>query len=106
MTMTKAELEQQLQRAVEFGNEMIEYLEEMRDDPVIAAYRARMRDISRPFISSPTPTDPLNDLLDDEGEWDCFVGELQRAGVVDKELMAIDNRDSLVMQKDCQAKGD
>ena len=96
--MTKAELEQKLQRAVDFGNEMSEYLEGMHGDPVIAAYRAKMRDVSRPFISSPTPPDPLDDLLGDEGAWDIFVGELQRAGVVDKELMAIDSSDTLVVK--------
>lgn len=95
--MTKAELEQQLQRAVDFGNEMVDYLEGMRDDPVIAAYRAKMRDMARPFISSPNPPEPLDRLLGDEGEWDIFVGELQRAGVVDKELMALDTHDMLVL---------
>lgn len=104
--MTKVELEHQLQRAIDFGNVMIEYLEGMHDDPVIAAYRAKMRDVSRPFISSPTPPDPLDDLLGDEGEWDIFVSELQRAGVVDKELMAIDSHDTLVVQGVGKDKGD
>lgn len=104
--MTKTELEQKLQRAIEFGNEMAEHLEGMHDNPVIAAYRTQIRDISRPFISSPIPPDPLDSLLGDEGEWDVFVGELQRAGVVDKELMAIDEADTLVMQKVGEDEGE
>lgn len=105
MSLTKAELEQQLQRAVDFGNEMVEHLGAMRDDPVIAAYRAELRYISRPFISSPLPSDPLDALLGDEGQWDTFVGELQGAGVVDKELMALDKEDTMVMQETSEDEG-
>ncbi len=88
--LTKRELEERLQQAVDFGNEMAEELEGMRKDDVIAAYRRVVREASIPSAWVQAGPDPLDDLLDDEGRWDCFVGELQRAGVVDKELMSAD----------------
>jgi len=84
--LTKRELEACLRQAVDFGNEMAEALDGMRKDDVIAAYRKVVREASVPFAWVKTGPDPLDDLL--EGRWDCFVGGLQRAGVIDKELMS------------------
>ena len=90
--MTKKQLEEELQKAVEFGNEMVEHLCIMRDDEVISTYRRVRRGLAVPYLSMATDAenhDPIADLCADDGPWDCFVGELQRAGVVDKDLMAI-----------------
>lgn len=86
--LTKRELEARLQQAVDFGNEMADELDGMRCDDVVAAYRKVVREASIPFAWAKAGPDPLNDLLDEEGRWDCFVGDLQKAGAIDKELMS------------------
>lgn len=72
-----------------------EYLEGLFADPVIAAYLRERRGLLCPSlwaVQEAEDADPAGTYLNDEGDalWDCLVGELQREGLCDRDLMSAD----------------
>ena len=66
--------------AVEFGDQMSEFLEGLLSDDVVRAYLLKIDNLMLPFAHSPKVED-----LRGEGiiaEWDEFVGKLQRARLI------------------------
>jgi hypothetical protein len=96
ITMLKAELEELIEEMKEVGDNLSELVEIFAEDPVIKEYMFRIEELSRPlFMGQLTKPYIIKNANDTRDKWDNLVGILQEAGLVDKELMAIGEEDTV-----------